>query len=235
VPTAFVYEDSSVGWRAMQSTDLPNSGVTAATYGDSTHVAQVAVSAQGVVTSASNVAISGLAGTGLVSLFDSTLGGAAASIDTGAGGIAAGHGDLIIWVMGRTADASVNVDVLLRFNNDSGANYNYAYVRNDGTGTPNAAGVTGATAARPGQITGNNATASTPGSIQITVPSYDQTTFHKVGTAQSGPVPTTLNNQLSFATAFTWQSTAAISRIAVSSQIGGNLQAGTRLVVYGTK
>jgi hypothetical protein len=36
---------------------LNNSGVAAATYGDSTHVAQVAVSAKGLVTSASNVAI----------------------------------------------------------------------------------------------------------------------------------------------------------------------------------
>lgn len=38
---------------------LGTSGVTAATYGDATHVAQVAVDAKGRITSASNVAISG--------------------------------------------------------------------------------------------------------------------------------------------------------------------------------
>lgn len=43
---------------------LATSGVTAATYGDATHVAQVAVDAKGRVTSASNVAITGAAPTG---------------------------------------------------------------------------------------------------------------------------------------------------------------------------
>jgi hypothetical protein len=42
--------------------DLPNSGVTASTYGDSTHVGQFTVSADGIVTGASNVAITGTGG-----------------------------------------------------------------------------------------------------------------------------------------------------------------------------
>lgn len=54
---ALVYEDDATGWRNFVNGDLPTSGVTAATYGDSTHVPQVAVNAQGIVTSASNVAI----------------------------------------------------------------------------------------------------------------------------------------------------------------------------------
>lgn len=54
---AWVYEDPTVGWRTMVNGDLPTSGVTAATYGDGTHVAQIAVNAQGVITSASSVLI----------------------------------------------------------------------------------------------------------------------------------------------------------------------------------
>lgn len=59
----YIYEDDATGWRLIAATDLPNSGVTAATYGDASHVAQVAVNAQGLVTSASNVAITGGTGT----------------------------------------------------------------------------------------------------------------------------------------------------------------------------
>lgn len=39
--------------------DLPASGVTAATYGDSTHVGQFTVNAEGVITAASSVGIAG--------------------------------------------------------------------------------------------------------------------------------------------------------------------------------
>ncbi len=46
------------GFRVLVNADLPASGVTAATYGDSTHIPQVAVNAQGVITSASNIAVS---------------------------------------------------------------------------------------------------------------------------------------------------------------------------------
>ena len=63
---ALVYEDNATGWRTMVDSDLPASGVGAATYGDSTHVAQVTVDAQGIITAASNVAISGGGGSGTV-------------------------------------------------------------------------------------------------------------------------------------------------------------------------
>lgn len=42
----------------LPSANLPNSGVTANTYGDSTHVAQVTVNAKGIVTGVSNAVIS---------------------------------------------------------------------------------------------------------------------------------------------------------------------------------
>lgn len=60
---AVVYEDAPIGWRNLLETDLPASGVTAATYGDGTHVGQFTVNAEGIITAASNVAVSGGSGT----------------------------------------------------------------------------------------------------------------------------------------------------------------------------
>jgi hypothetical protein len=56
--SSYVFEDGT-GWTPLASGNLPNSGVTAATYGDSTHVGQFTVSAKGVITAASNVVITG--------------------------------------------------------------------------------------------------------------------------------------------------------------------------------
>src|SRR6185503_15951754 len=95
-------------WSEVSSSDLPASGVTAGTYGDATHVGAVTVNAEGIVTAAANVAITAGGGGGLISLFDQTLGVAAASIDTGAAGVAGGHGCLIIEILARGTGAFTN-------------------------------------------------------------------------------------------------------------------------------
>jgi len=79
VAQGYVYDDSA-GWRAPVDTDLPASGVTAATYGDATHVSQVTVNAEGIVTAASNVPIGG--GSGITDL-TSTAGTITVTTPTG--------------------------------------------------------------------------------------------------------------------------------------------------------
>jgi hypothetical protein len=59
--SSYVFQDGT-GWVQLASGNLPNSGVTAATYGDATHVGAFTVSAKGVITSASNVAITASGG-----------------------------------------------------------------------------------------------------------------------------------------------------------------------------
>lgn len=97
---AYVYDDSAAGWRLLANADLPASGAAAGTYGDATHVAQVSVNAQGIVTNVSSVAIA--AGSGTVSLITSTGGtitvtngaGPTANVDLPASGVAAAsYGD----------------------------------------------------------------------------------------------------------------------------------------------
>ncbi len=50
---------SAPTFRTFSATDLPASGVTAGTYGDSTHIGQFTVDNQGILTAASSIAISG--------------------------------------------------------------------------------------------------------------------------------------------------------------------------------
>lgn len=66
----YVYEDNVNGWRQINASDLPASGVGAGTYGDSTHVPQLTVNTQGIVTGVTNIAIA--AGSGITTLASPT-------------------------------------------------------------------------------------------------------------------------------------------------------------------
>lgn len=215
--------------------DVATSGVTGGTYGDSTHVAQVQVGADGRVTSASSVAISGSSGAGgLILLYDSTAGGSVTSFDTGANGVAAGHGHLVIYLILRS-DGAVTIDTaLLRFNGDSGNNYDYLWLRN-AAGTLGSVSGFAQTAAAIGQSVGNSQTAGEVAPFKIDIPSYDQTTFRKAAIAHSGPTTDSLANSQSTHSTFSWRSTAAINQIAVFPQTGTHWLAGSRLTIYGAQ
>ena len=176
-----------------------------------------------------NVAVSA----GLVKLFDQTLGVAAASIDTGANGIAAGHAHLKVEAMGRSDAATNIVDFIIRFNGDNGNNYDDAWLRNSG-GTVSAVDDHAQPAAHIGQMPAATATASYVGSIGFDIPSYDQTSFFKSGFTLGSPaMDLTANDRIIFSS-FTWRSTVAINQITILPSTG-NFLAGSRLTVYGTQ
>jgi hypothetical protein len=177
----------------------------------------------------------GAASAGLVLLFDQTLGADAASIDTGAGGVAGGHKDLIVYFLARTSDAANNVNLNMRLNNDSGANYAWSFVRNDGANSANANSATGATAAIIGQVLGNTAPASTAGQGTQFVIAYDASTFQKAGNGSSAPVANAAGNTQTWSNSWAWSNTAAITQVAIFSASGGNLRAGSVLRIYGTR
>lgn len=209
--------------------DLPPSGVVAGTYGDGAHVAEVQVNSDGIVTSASSVAIGG--SSFVTVLFDSTLGGSAAAIDTGAGGVAGGFSALMILVIGRGDAAVFSASFSLQFNNDTtAANYDIIWTNNsNGVSSSFISTATGAAKTMEGP--GASIGAGVFGVSNVFIPGYAQTTAHKAATALGGFAETSGHSELVHATNH-WASTAAITRVKLFTG-AGNLVAGSRMTIYG--
>jgi hypothetical protein len=69
----------------------------------------------------------------------------------------------------------------------------------------------------------------------MVIPAYDATTFWKVCTIAYGLVDATVGNDIAGADVQGWRNTAAISRLSIADNAGGNLQTGSRLMIYGTQ
>ena len=162
-------------------------------------------------------------------LFDSTLGSAAATIDTGANGIPSGYSSLYVVVVARSAGAVFSNGLNLRFNNDSGANYDGNLLLNNGAASvSNTAGQTALTCST---IPGASATASYAGIMRAAIPAYADTTFFKMIEATGGENAPSRTQQV--ICVGTWKSTAAITRVAILEGSGNNLVAGSRMTIYG--
>lgn len=164
-------------------------------------------------------------------LFDSTLGADAANIDTGANGIAQTSDHLIIVTLLRSTEAASGwTNEQIRFNNDSGANYDMQNMQAQSTGL--SAGISNAVTAITLVGTGSTATANYFGAGMIFVPSYRQTTAFKEAVLLGGQAEQVSGNTFIQAKVGTWRSTSAITRLSVTPA-GGNLLAGSRLTIYG--
>lgn len=189
-----------------------------------------------VARAGANNKIAGSAVRGLVKLFESTLGANAASIDTGAGGIPSGHGDLIIFITGRTNRVSAVDTTLLLVNNDTAAHYDNEILQGAGSTTTslnlNAGG--SLTNTNLATLTGASASAGIAGALQILIPAYDGITFNKAGIVTAA-VPLDSSGATVTTFAAQWRSTSAISQFSVAPGLGTLLLAGSRMVVYGTQ
>lgn len=213
--------------------DLPTTGVTATSYGDSTHVGRFTVDAEGRLTAASSVAISGSSGAGgLILLYSNTLGSTAA-LDTGANAIPAGHGHLVVYAIGRSAAAAATDTVSVKINGDTGAHYDDQFISGTSSATVSGGQTHAGTAWTDAMlVTGNTSTANYASSFILEIPFYDNTNWFKVGRMHVfgfGGTSTFRHALLSIQ----WEGTAAINQLTIDC--GSHFLTNSAIYVYGVQ
>lgn len=157
-------------------------------------------------------------------------GSVAANIDFTS--ISGSYRHLQIMMLARGDTAATAVTVNLRFNNDSGSNYDWQ--RDFAVdAAEDASAAVAQTSARAGVATAASATSGNPGTSTIWIPNYAGTTFNKSGTGSSMILTSTAASGFIIEhESFLWRSTAAITRITLTPS-AGNWEIGTVATLYG--
>jgi hypothetical protein len=169
---------------------------------------------------------------GVGCIYDTTLGVAAASIDVT--GIVATYAHLLLVSYLRGDTATATITVALRFNNDSGANYDAQSIANSAATTLAAGENIAATSGNidRGVTPGGTAAASEFGAMATLIPAYAGTTGQKSAISMvAGRSGTTTGLISTMLCSTFWRSTAAINRITLLPS-AGNFVAGSRLSIY---
>lgn len=163
-------------------------------------------------------------------LFDSVLSGSAASFDVS--GLPGGFRTLTIDLALRGDTAAAGTTVSLRFNGDTGANYDVDILALSNV-TVSGVAQTGQTSGRVGFMPANTAAAGKALSARVVIPNYSGTTFHKaviaIANGNEGTTATLLSSEMD---SMTWRSTAAITQVTVLPG-AGNFVAGSRVTIRG--
>jgi len=134
--------------------------------------------------------------------------------------------ELFLYV--RSTDASNTGSTVLRFNNDSGANYDHQRLRAKGT-TVDTQENLGVTSGRLGEHPGASAGANKFAVMHAVIPHFAGSTDQKSVTSRSHHAEGTGTGTINLEQhGITWRSTAAITRVTIFP-IVGSLKAGSRL------
>lgn len=171
-------------------------------------------------------------GAGAMTLITDTLVGVGGAANVDFAAIAGTFKALRIYANARSDTAAATTTLLLRFNADSGANYDDERMAAT-TGTASGAEDLAATSINLGTIPAASATAGLSTGYVVDVYDYASTTFQKwlysVGGAKDSVVTAHIANRICFGA---WRSAAAVTEVTLTPGAGSFIQ-GTRVTLYG--
>lgn len=141
--------------------------------------------------------------------------------------------DLILECMLRGTNASVTDNLRMRINNDSGAGYTLQQLSSIAASSTSTESLA-QTSLVMGQIASANATGTAFTSVEITFPSYTSTSWLKTGVVRiSMSIGQSTTNTAVYQLTILYNSTSALSRVALFGNLTANLATGSVVRVYG--
>lgn len=138
-------------------------------------------------------------------------------------------------IVGRGTQAANSVNLLLQFNGDTGANYDYQYAERQGNANNTPTSAFAQTSTLGGVLTAANAVANTPADMVVDIAQPEQTTFHKTTRTSGGYKSSNAAAGIfAYEAKGYWRSTAAITSITALLS-AGNYDTGTKISLYGLR
>lgn len=138
----------------------------------------------------------------------------------------------LVW-FGRTTSGVVTDNVQVRFNGDTGANYDVSDMQGNNS-TPVGAQAISQTSIPIGVLAGANATANRMGIGELTIAMYSSTAMHKICVGMSNALSTSAAADCWLqGRSGLWKNTAAITQIDLIIGNGGSWVSGSRAYLYG--
>lgn len=166
-----------------------------------------------------------------VMIANTTLGSDAANIDFQSIPSHYGHLRLVLYV--RSTEAAAGTTLLVRFNGDTGSNYDSQKLTGSAA-TAAAVETFGGTAALGPKIPGSTAGANLFAGVIIDIPDYANTVNNKSCSLRSSHKSGTATTNLEvWRQAGFWRSNNAITQVTIVNSAGSNLASGSRATLYG--